>query len=132
MVSKGFSKNMVRQVRRASVAQLMLAIFSTGIVAAVLHLTFVTHVFLEDGTIAELDPLTGDPIPENQNGNPLDEGCPYLSELTIANTLVSHDVVAIMVVQVVDHMAPQGFTRDAFTPDDVYLLSPSNSPPHRV
>jgi hypothetical protein len=108
---------------------LVLAVFVMELVGALFHLVIVAHVFLEDGRIAEIDPFTGDSVPENQRGNPLDEGCPYLLELTTANTYTSRDVVAVFVARSIEHTVTQDLVTEVFRAETVYRLSPSNSPP---
>lgn len=110
----------------------MIGVFSAGILGALVHLVFVTHVILENGTVAELDPETGVPIPENEDGNPLDEGCPYMAELTAVRTLISADVVAILVVCEVGSLPQVEPKSEVPALQDIYRLAPSNSPPLTV
>ena len=106
----------------------MLAVFVVWQVGAILHLVLDTHCVLPDGRIADIDPETGEPIPEG-NGPGSSGGCPVLDKLTTADAQLSDDPatgaieLAALELPYADEQAACSCGRER------YRLSPSNSPP---
>lgn len=110
-------------------SQVMLVAFVLWQGGALLHLVCDTHVILEDGTVADLDHRTGEPIRESERTSPVDNGCPVLNQLTSANTMTSLDVVAFVVDQAGADSAEVQREELVLSESELFRLSPSNSPP---
>jgi hypothetical protein len=114
--------------RSRNSARVLLLVFVVWQLGAVLHLVLDTHCILPDGRIADIDPDTGEPIPED-NGPGSSGGCPVLDKMTSATTLTS-EFVAVTDFQFVDQIDP---VDEAAVPAaggrELFMLSPSNSPP---
>jgi hypothetical protein len=122
--------NRTRIARRNRIAsRVMLVAFALWQCGAVAHLVLDTHVILPDGSVADLDHRTGEPIRESQGGTPGDNGCPVLNQLTTANTMASQDAVAIVVNHVSQPLADVDRNAVVAGEEDLFRLSPSNSPP---
>lgn len=121
---------MKREDRKTAVV--FLAFYALWQASALLHLFFVPHVILDSGRITDIDPETGDPRQAPENGAPVDENCPYLTQLTAAQTLVSQtfqfnpsiDVSQVLVDPILNRETPRSI--------DILHLSPSTSPPFSV
>jgi len=107
----------------------MLAAFVLWQCGAMLHLVLDTHVILADGSVADLDRRTGEPIRESSGADPTDNGCPILNQLTTASAVTSQDVVAIVFEHVLEQRVEAKTDTHVVADDDLFLIAPSNSPP---
>ncbi|MFO8071468.1 MAG: hypothetical protein R6V85_06295 [Polyangia bacterium] len=115
--------------KRRLAAHVMLAAFLSWQLSAVMHLLLVTHVIQPDGSVADIDPETGESVPEQGGPNPLDDGCPYLYQITVSSALSSESVSAVVSIAVVEHVPLSREARRVDPGEEIYRLSPSNSPP---
>jgi hypothetical protein len=106
----------------------MLAVFVVWQVGAVLHLVLDTHCVLPDGRIADIDPETGEPIPEG-NGPGSSNGCPVLDKLTSATTMVEPGASSVLLLDVALPTPQQEPAAPTVCSRELFRLSPSNSPP---
>ena len=120
----------IRTSRLERVAgRVMLAAFVLWQLGSLAHLVLDTHVILADGSVADLDRRTGEPIRESSGDNPTDNGCPILNQLTTASAMASQDVVAIVFEYIQEQRIEVRADTYVVTEDDLFLIAPSNSPP---
>jgi len=114
--------------RARTAAWTMLTAYAVWQVGALLHLVLSVHVVLPDGSIGEIDPASGEPVPE-RDADPFDDGCPVMSQLTAASAEAT-DTGPIVVSQT-EAIAEEVPAEEApqFVREEIYLVSPSNSPP---
>lgn len=120
---------MTMERKRRLAAHVMLAAFLSWQLSAVMHLLLATHVIQPDGSVADIDPESGEPVPERGGPNPLDDGCPYLYQITVSSALTSESVSAVSAVAVVEPVPLPREVDRVDRGDEIYRLSPSNSPP---
>ena len=110
-------------------SRVMLTAFVLWQCGAILHLVLDTHVILADGSVADLDRRTGEPIRESNGDNPTDNGCPILNQLTTASAVTSQDVVAMAFDHVVERPVEAKTDIYIVHEDNLFLIAPSHSPP---
>ena len=110
---------------------MLLALFLAWQTHTVLHLVLTPHVVCEHGKVVDVDPHSEQPHhdPENKDDDN-HEGCRVLALLTSAKTCPNQDSSSIVVIKSFENSPYVIFGEIVISyGEDLYFLSPSNSPP---
>ena len=118
--------------KKKIVPMLLLALFFAWQIDALLHLLLTPHTVCEHGKIVDADPKSGHPRRDSQNkDNPNHKGCRVLMLLTSAQTQVSNDAPPGTLVDAHENKTFIIQNGPVFLhAEELFQLSPSNSPPH--
>ena len=107
----------------------MFAAFTIWQMTALSHLVFIEHTFGTYGIICEVDSRTGQQVPEDWGPKPLSSECPILAQVTSADTQTSLDFVIVIEDQVLILFHFNNIEDTFVTGEEIFMISPSNSPP---
>ncbi len=118
--------------KKQVVPLLLLAFFFTWQTDIVLHLLLTPHTVCEHGKIVDADPESGRPVhdPQDEN-NPNHKGCRVLALLTSAEIRASDAPLSSAVIGALENkIYIYRNESEAVQREELFRLSPSNSPPH--
>ena len=121
--------NMLHRNRAIS-GYFMLGAFLVWQLLAMGHLLFSVHAIGPDGKICEVDPGSGERIPEDWGPKPLDGECPVLAQITSTNTKTSINFIFLVEDLVLNPVPLRTADENHITGEEIFMISPSNSPPH--
>ncbi len=117
--------------RRQTATLALLAFFCVWQTSTVLHLLIIPHTVCEHGKIVDADLGSGEQESDSHDDEDSDhEDCFLLTFLTTAQTLVNDDTSIETVADAIqDELSTPYDTIALLDGEDLFYLSPSNSPP---